>query len=269
MTALPLPAAWPRFLTDAPPLSRLATLIAIALIPMLAALAMDHRLIDGQPIWLKPVKFHLALFIYLITLVFFARYLPPGLQTRRGWRLYEVTVILAILAELVWIGGAAAAGTTSHFNVGTPAMAILYGLMGMAATLLTSLSFAFGIAIARNRATGLSRALHHGVALGLILTLPLTLITAGTMSGMGGHFVGTTLPQDTLWLMGWSRTAGDLRVSHFFATHALHAVPLAALAAHRLWPARAVPLTWAAAALWSAFVLVTFQQALSGQPFLP
>ena len=69
--------------------------------------------------------------------------------------------------------------------------------------------------------------------------------------------------------MGWSRTAGDLRVAHFFGTHAMHAVPLAGFLAGRLLaPRPALMATWLAAALWAAFCVATFAQALAGRPFL-
>jgi hypothetical protein len=270
MTAIPMTATPPtRLWADAPALMRLAAVILMALAPLAAAMAIDTRTIEGLSIWLKPVKFHLALVIYLVTLAFFARYARPGFVQGRAYRAFQAVAILAILGELAWIGGAAALGTTSHFNISTPVWSALYALMGIAATLLTMLSTVFGLAILRNPGTGLPPALRHGIGWGLVLTLPLTLITAGTMSGMGGHFIGPTFPQDTLPLMGWSLTAGDLRVSHFFATHSLHAIPLMAWAAHHLLPVRALPLTWVAALLWCAFTLATFAQALAGQPFLP
>jgi hypothetical protein len=268
MTAIPLTRS-SRLWADAPALTGLAVLIAAAMVPLTIALALDPRLIEGQPIWLKPVKFHLALVIYLLTVAWFARFAPAGFLQDRRYRAFQATAIIAILAELAWIGGAAALGTTSHFNISTPVWSVLYALMGVAATLLTTLSTVLGLPILHNRNTGLPPALRHGIGWGLLLTLPLTLITAGTMSGMGGHFIGPTFPQDTLPFMGWSLTAGDLRVSHFLATHSLHAIPLAAWAAHRLLPAHALPLTWAAAILWAAFTLATFAQALAGQPFLP
>jgi len=51
MTALPLTAPRPglldRMLTDAPALTRLGLLIGLALIPLLAAQAIDPRMLDG------------------------------------------------------------------------------------------------------------------------------------------------------------------------------------------------------------------------------
>jgi hypothetical protein len=109
------------------------------------------------------------------------------------------------------------------------------------------------------------------LVLGLVLTFGLTLVLAGTLSQNGSHFVGGSgSDAGGLWLMGWSRDGGDLRVAHFFGTHALHAVPLAGLLAGR-WlaprPARAV--TWAVATAWTALCIATFVQALGGKPFLP
>jgi hypothetical protein len=70
--------------------------------------------------------------------------------------------------------------------------------------------------------------------------------------------------------MGWSREMGDLRIAHFFGTHAMHAVPLFGFVAGRtLAPRAAVAATWLFALLWTGFCLATFVQALAGRPFLP
>lgn len=86
---------------------------------------------------------------------------------------------------------------------------------------------------------------------------------------MGSHHMGGSAPDaGGLWLMGWSRDGGDLRVAHFFATHALHFVPALALVSttvfgrSALWPARL------GALLFVAFVVYCFVEALVGQPFL-
>ena len=68
-------------------------------------------------------------------------------------------------------------------------------------------------------------------------------------------------------LTGWSLRVGDIRVSHFLATHMMQVVPLAGLAAARLLPGGArVAAVWVVAAAWSALVLVAYQQALAGRP---
>lgn len=262
----PLPS---RLWQDAPLLTGLALLMALASVPLLVAAGLDARQFQGDSIWLKPLKFHAALVIYTATLAVYARWLPAGLADHGGWRIYLGIVAAAILAELVWIGGAAALGTASHFNVTSPVWATLYGLMGLAAVTLTSLSLAFGIAIARNPATGLPPALKLSLVLGLGLTFILTVITAGTMSSMTGHHVGLPVFGARVPVMGWSREVGDLRVAHFLATHALHGLPLVGLVATRLLSgpqARAAVI--AASLIYTAIVLATFARALAGLPLI-
>jgi hypothetical protein len=142
--------------------------------------------------------------------------------------------------------------------------------MGIAAVLITSASAVYAFHVARNSATGLTPAVKEALVLGLALVLPLTLVTAGTMSGMGTHFIGGT-PSDAggFPVMGWSRDGGDLRAAHFFATHALHFVPaLGLLAAVLLGASRRAPARLIAAS-YAGFVLFLFVQALMGRPFLP
>lgn len=268
MTALALSPAPARIWTDAPAFARLAVFICLSAIPLLAAAMIDPRVFLDAPVWQKPLQFHLALAVYLITLAYFARFLPAGM-TSRPWRIYAAIVSAAILAELLWVGGAASFATASHFNVDDPVMQAIYGLMGLFATVLTSASAVMGVAIWRNRNTGLAPALHLSVALGLILTFILTLIAAGTLSAMPGHHIGTPVTRAALPILGWSREVGDLRVPHFLATHAMHAIPLAGLLATWVPPAFARPLVWATSAAFSALVGLTMWQAFQGQPFLP
>lgn len=264
----------PRATTDlfrlwryAPAFTGLAALLTLGMIPLFAALALDTRLFQDESVWIKPLKFHAALAIYLITLAFFARYMSPVTRANRLWRGFVAAVCIAVAAEVVWIGGAASLQTASHFNITNPVMGAIYGLMGAFAVLLTSASLFMGIGVWRDRDTVLPDALQLSIALGLIATFALTLVVAGYMSSNLGHFVGTSTR--SLAILGWSRDAGDLRVAHFFATHALHAVPLVGLAATRLAPTAARNLVLAASLAYSAFVLAVFAQALAGQPFLP
>ena len=123
--------------------------------------------------------------------------------------------------------------------------------------------------IYRNQNTTLAPVVKSGLVIGLGLTLPLTLMTAGTMSGLGSHAVGGTgLDTNAIPFIGWLRDAGDLRVGLFFATHALHFIPLAALTSWFVFgPAKTWPLL-TFSALYSLFVVFTFVQALQGVQFL-
>ncbi len=251
----------------APTLTALALFIALTALPVIAAMALDARQFDGESIWLKPLKFHVALVIYIATLAFFARYLPASWHGSSLWNGYLVIVTVSILFEIVWIGGAAALGTASHFNVATPVANLGYSLMGVAAVTLTSASLVMGIGIWRNAASGLPPALHLAVALGLILTFVLTLPVAGTMASNLSHHIGASVTGARLPILGWSREVGDLRAPHFMATHALHALPVAGWLFHRLLPAPlGVPAVVAAAAGFALLVAVMFAGALAGRP---
>jgi hypothetical protein len=96
------------------------------------------------------------------------------------------------------------------------------------------------------------------------------MVTAWYMAAGTGHWVGGNASDaEAIAIMGWARDGGDLRVAHFFATHAMHFIPAAgfvaslALAAR---PARAA--VWASCAAYAAFTGFVFTQAIAGQPFL-
>ncbi len=252
MTAL----AQPRPL---PPFAALAILIALAALPVAVAAGLDPRQLGGENVWTKPLKFHLALAVYLGTLAVYARWLPPGMTTRPRWRIYAAVVALDVVAEIAWIGGAASLGVASHFNVSSPFWATTYRIMGLAAVTLTSAALVTGVILWR-RGT-LPPVWREALGLGLVLTFALTVVTAGTMSTSGGHFVGTPVTGARVPLMGWSREVGDLRIAHFLGTHAMHAVPLAGVSGSRV-------VVWGAGLLWTALTLGVFALALAGRsPF--
>ena len=247
----------------------LGVLMLTAMIPTAFASLVDSREFLGIDVWVKPFKFEVALVVYTWTLAFFARFLPAGTIASRWYRAYVGAVAATIILEMIWIGGAAALGTASHFNP-TPSGDLLYSAMGFAAVFLTSASAVYAVLIARNQSTGLSPALKDSVVIGLALVLPLTLAMAGTMAAMGSHFVGGA-GSDAGGLpgMGWARDGGDLRVAHFFATHAMHFIPAFGLVSVAFFqPANRAPV-WLFAAAFVGFVIVLFAQALRGEPFLP
>ena len=251
--ALTAPRPW----AASPPnrqLLGLTLFVALAALPVMAAYGLDDRLFQGDNVWLKPLKFHLALTVYLGTLALFAMLLPEGTFASRRWRVYFGVVTVAILAELVWIGTAAALGTGSHFNV-TGIWSAIYSVMGLAAVILTSPTLVMAPAFWRRREEPLMLAIALGLALTFVLTVPI----AGTMANLMSHHVGTPVTGARMPLMGWSMEVGDLRLPHFLATHAMHVVPLAGLTGSRAG-------VWGAAAGFTALVLWCFARALQGLP---
>lgn len=248
----------------------IAGLALVALIvPTLAASLIDDRLTNDIGVWTKPLKFQVSLALYTFTLAFFARYLPQGVRETRWYRVYMAAVLAAIALEMMWLMGAAILGVPAHFNASETGQ-VIYRLMGALATLLTSATAVYAFQIARNPSTGLSPAVKSGIVWGLALTLPLTLVTAGVLASGTGHWVGGVQSDAAgMTLMGWARDGGDLRVAHFFGTHAMHILPVvglvsaAVLGAARVWPVRLAALGLV------AFTGIVLAQALAGRPFLP
>src|SRR5262245_50075452 len=121
------------YTTDAP-LTVTGLLMAVALIPALAGLWLDPRIITGAPAWLTPAEFAMSTAIYALTLAWIFTYLPDWLRTRR-------IVGRGSAAILVFEVGAiylqAWRGTTSHFNLATPFDAALFTTMGLAIVIQT------------------------------------------------------------------------------------------------------------------------------------
>ena len=247
-----------------------ALCLLVLMAPTLVAMALDQRTFQDINVWIKPFKFQVALTVYLATLAWFAGWLPTSVTASRGHRIFSTIVVLAITAETVWTLGAAALGVASHFNDSSPLAIALYAVMGVLALVLTSAAPVYGIAILRNRDSRLDPVFRLSVGIGLIATFALTAAVAGYMSGTGSHVVGGSHSDaGGLAPMGWARDGGDLRVAHFFATHAMHFIPVFGFIASRALPAssgkRAV---YAFAVLFFGLVGYTFAEALSGRAFL-
>ncbi|MCZ2496375.1 hypothetical protein GN316_06360 [Xylophilus sp. Kf1] len=263
-TALPAPAEW-----DAA--TSRAGLFLLALMPVLAlAFLLDARTLAGVSVWDKPLRFAIALGIYLVSLGFVSGFVSPAARARRAYRWPMVAGSASAVLEMGLISLQSARGVGSHFNFGTGFDSAVYAVMGIGSLLLIGMTLPLAHGLARHAdARRLPAPLRQALVQGLWLTFALTLLTAGTMAMSGSHGVGGgAAAAPALPLFGWLQNAGDLRVPHFFATHSLHAVPLAVLALSAWRPVgpRGVA---ALSVLYTAFVLATFAQALAGQPIWP
>jgi hypothetical protein len=264
------PISWTDTFRHGPIFAATAIVLVAMMAPTVAALALDSRTLNGVNVWVKPLKFEISIALYLGTLALFMAWLPAQERQARRFRVWAIIAAIAAALEMIWIGGAAYFGIASHFNRDSSFMAAIYPVMGAVAVTLTLPSLMMGRAFLRHRRSGDNPAFHLSLGLGLILTCVLTIAVAGYMSGQAGHAVGGSGSDAAgLKLLGWSRDGGDLRVAHFFATHAMHIIPAFGWVVARLLPVRgAQRAVWIFSIGFSAMIALVLAQAIMGWPFI-
>lgn len=264
--------------TDAP-LTFTGLFFAAVLLPSLAGIWLDDRVITGAPAWLKPSKFAASVAIYALTLAWVFTYLPLWPRMRR---IVGRTTAVVMFTEMAIIDLQAWRGTTSHFNVGTPLDGGLFMIMGAAIVIQTVSSIAVAYALWREKSAdaALGWALRIGMTLTILGAFTGGLMTrptsqqldqaraTGAISTVGGHTVGAADGGPGLPGTGWSTEHGDLRVPHFIGLHAVQALPLFAFAMRRRSSRGSVRLTLAASAIYAGLFVVTLARALMGLPLL-
>ncbi|WP_260980183.1 hypothetical protein [Agrococcus jejuensis] len=256
-----------------------AAMGVLALVTGVLALV-DQREILGQIAWLKPLKFAISLALYAITMAWMLGQLR---RWRRAADIAGTVTAVAILAEIVVITGAAAVGTTSHFNVTTPLNGALWGIMGASIATLWIAGLLVAIALAVNPMPDRARtlAVRAGIGIGLVGMAIAFLMTGPTQAQLadfqgiaGAHAVGVADGGAGLPFLGWSTEGGDLRVPHFVGMHALQLLPLGLLglelAGRRIRvlgdPRVRLELVAVAALAMVALLALLTLQALAGQP---
>lgn len=263
--------------------------MAVLTVVCLAGLAVDPRVLGGQPIWAKPLKFSVSFVLYGATLAWMIS-LVAAPATRRWARRAGLVVAGAGAVEMVAIVGQVVRGRPSHFNVATPLDLAVWSVMGTTIVVLWVATAGIGVLLLRERTLPIDTA--WAVRLGLAVTLlgmaAAFLMTSptgaqiaaarstGTLTTAGAHAVGVPDGGAGLPLVGWSTTGGDLRIGHFVGLHALQGLPLLALALILLAPR--VPalrrvgvrarLVGVAGTAWTGLTLLLVWQALRGQSII-
>ncbi|TDC81110.1 hypothetical protein E1193_15795 [Micromonospora sp. KC606] len=216
-------------------------------------LFVDDRLLMGESVWLKPMKFGFAMGVYGLTLAWLLSKLRKG--RRIGWWLGTIFAVAGLL-DVGAVAYAAARGTFSHFNANTDPVArtvqtvFAFGIMPL---LLTTLAIAILVLIQRAGDRVLTRALRAGLGLAvasMVVALwlsnppgatPRTVTDANghPVSMTGGHGIGDP-DGNGMPLTHWSTTGGDLRVPHFIGMHGVQVLllvtaVLGVLATRRSW----------------------------------
>jgi hypothetical protein len=261
------------------PLMTVAALMLVSTVVCLVGLLVDPRQVTGLDTWAKPLKFSLSILLYSVTWAWLIAHLP---RWSRAAHIAGTVIAVALIVEQALILGAAAAGTTSHFNVSTPLAQAIWGAMAVSITMLYLGTFLTTIAVFFLRLP--TRSTTFAVRAGAVIALAglglAYLMTGPTAQQLhdfqgiaGAHTVGLPDGGPGLPILGWSTVGGDLRIPHFIGMHALQVLPLFAVLlgwAGRHWRpladdrVRLRLMVIATAAYTGAVVLVT-AQALAGQ----
>ena len=255
--------------------SHFRTLTILAMVLSGLALSwgvVDTRMVDGSPVWMKPLKFSISFVIMFGTIELVRNRISEPI--RNGWTFTAIAFVMtaAFLAEMAYMFFQAAQGEASHFNNATPFHAFMYvAVMGSGAVALVACVGIVGWLVKSDREARFSPALREAIWLGFLLSFVLTMIVAGYMSaGAESRHVGVH-PEGApeLFLLGWSGVTGDLRPAHFLSLHAMQALPLLALWMERKTIPASVTTIRLFAAGYAAITLGVFWVALAGLPLIP
>ena len=214
------------------PLMTVAALMLVSTIVCLIGLLVDPRMVTGLDVWTKPLKFSISILLYSVTWAWLIAHLP---RWRRTAHVAGTVVAVALVVEQALILGAAAAGTTSHFNISTPLATGIWTTMAVSITVLYICTLLTTIAVffLRLPTRSTTIAVRAGAAIALVGMGLAYLMTSPTSQQLddfqgiaGAHTVGIPDGGPGLPLLGWSTVAGDLRIPHFVGMHALQLLPL-------------------------------------------
>lgn len=177
----------------------------------------------GTHAFYKPVKFGLSIGIYAWSMGWFCFYLDKNFHIKIfSW---GITALLGF--EIVYIVIQALFGQGSHYNIATPFYAFLYMAMAIAATLATLCTAYVGALFITGKFPNLPSQYLWGIRLGIFVFV-IFAFEGFVMGSRMAHTVGVLDGSEGYWFLNWSKTFGDLRVSHFLGIHALQIIPFSA-----------------------------------------
>ena len=207
--------------------------------------------------WFKPFKFSVSIGLFSWTAAWYCHYLSDFNVTPFNW-----TVITLFGFELAYIIFQASKGQLSHFNISTPTHSLLYSLMGLIAVLVTLYTAYIGLLFFTQSFPSLPSYYVWSIRLGILIFVVFS-FEGGLMGSRMNHSVGAINDNSNWWILGWSKTVGDLRVSHFVGMHALQILPL--LSFYILKNTKA---TIVISIIYGLLAASTLVQALNGKPII-
>lgn len=216
---------------------------------------LSNTQVYGVNAWLKPAKFAFSTFLFAWSMAWYCQYLVNFRIQFFNW-----TVILLLGFEIVYIAFMAGKGEVSHYNQRTPLFAAMFSLMALAATLITLYTAYIGLLFFIQAFPGLPRYYLWAIRLGILIFVVFA-FEGFIMGAKLSHSVGLVNDNSNWFILGWSKTAGDLRVSHFIGMHALQTLPLLSF-----YFLKNTKLTILASVFYAMLAIITLIQALQGKP---
>lgn len=205
--------------------------------------------------WYKPFKFAFSTFTYSWAMAWFCTYLPNF-----NVQLFNWSVIALLSFEIIYIAVMAGQGLKSHYNISTPFFGAMYSLMALAATLVTVYTAYVGLRFWIGTFPELEPHYLWAIRLGILIFVVFS-FQGFLMGGRMNHSVGLDNDNSNIFILGWSKLVGDLRIAHFVGMHALQVLPILAF-----YLFRNTSVTILFSVLYFALASFTLIQALQGKP---
>jgi hypothetical protein len=211
----------------------------------------------GVNAWFKPFKFAFSTFLFAWSMAWYCYYLPDF-----NIRIFNWSVIVLLGFEIFYIAFQASRGQLSHYNTSTPLYSVLFSLMALAASAVTLYTAYVGLLFFKNDFPTLPNYYLWAIRLGIIIFVVFS-FEGFAMGSRLSHSVGAMNDNSNWFILGWSKTVGDLRVSHFIGMHALQVLPL--LSYYLL---KNTKLTIGISIMYGLLAVITLIQALQGKPLI-
>jgi hypothetical protein len=225
---------------------------------MLILTKTSHTSVYGVNAYYKPFKFAISTFLFAWTMAWYCHYL-----NNFNIGLYNWTVIILLGFEIVYIALMASKGQTSHYNVSRPLHSVMFSLMALAATWVTLHTAYIGFLFFQQTFPELPSYYVWAIRIGIVLFTIFSL-EGFAMGARLSHSVGAINDNSNWFILGWSKTVGDLRVAHFIGMHALQVLPI--LSFYLLKNTKA---TVFVGLMYGVLAFSVLFQALKGKPLFP
>ena len=211
----------------------------------------------GVNAWYKPLKFTLSTLTYAWAMAWYCSYLPHF-----NVKLFNWTVIILLGFEIAYIALQAGKGQLSHYNTSTPLHAALFSMMAIAASIVTLYTAYVCMLFFNDSFESLPVYYVWSIRLALVLFVIFS-FEGFAMGARLSHTVGAMNDNSNLFVLGWSKTFGDLRVAHFIGMHALQVLPIVSY-----YLLKNTKMTIAFSVLYGLLALTTLIQALKGRSLI-